>query len=130
MEEQVVRKIKFSGDKEIIKFARDRLHIANLVVPFLEYQTIRLRQLLSRIQPTDYESKQAEPIHPLLIAGILSLNKNSQMMIMETKSFRKDANEQQEKLQALLATFCDFIKRVNAEEFEQVFGETEEEMKS
>ena len=49
MEEQIIRKIKFSGDKDVINFAREKLPSVDIAAPFLEHQTIRLKQALSKI---------------------------------------------------------------------------------
>ena len=71
MIDHVVRKIKFTGDKALIKLARDELKIEDVVTPFLEFQSTRLRQVLSKIRPLDDEHQYSEPIHPLRIAGLL-----------------------------------------------------------
>jgi hypothetical protein len=42
LNEQVIRKIQFSGDKKLIVFARDELKIEDVVSPFLEFQQTRL----------------------------------------------------------------------------------------
>ena len=65
-----------------------------------------------------------EPTHPLIIAGIFK--PTTQLMDQELKSFHRDTAEQHEKLKSLLRAFCDFIKRVNAEDFEVINGMKEE----
>ena len=42
LEDQVVKKVRFTGSKELIQFATRKLQMTDLIDPFLDYQTIRL----------------------------------------------------------------------------------------
>ena len=54
----------------------------DIVDPFLDFQSMRLQALLSKIQPCDYETLNGSRVHPLRIAGILStkLSNNSSVL--------------------------------------------------
>ena len=72
LEDSLVKKVRFTGSKELILFAQSELKIVDIVDPFLEFQAMRLQALLSKIQPCDYEALNGQRVHPLRIAGILS----------------------------------------------------------
>ena len=49
VEEWVKKKIMFTGDKEMIRFARKYLQIGDLVGIYLQYQMIKLKKVISKI---------------------------------------------------------------------------------
>ena len=102
----------------------DKLHLKDMVDPFLDYQATKLQALLSKIQPCDYETLNGTRVQPLRIAGILKgapatsagsasnpSPQNQQSTNYEVANFYKEMQKQQEMLEALMKAFDDFIKR-------------------
>ena len=49
LEDSIVKKIRFSGSKELITFAHSQLKMPDLVHPFLDFYSMRLQALLTKI---------------------------------------------------------------------------------
>ena len=69
MNDQVIRRIQYTGEKRLIQFARTELKIEDVVTPFLQFQQTRLHQMLVKVQPIDQE---AAKLNPIRTAGIVS----------------------------------------------------------
>jgi len=96
LQENVFRKIKFTGEVSLIKFAREELNLDDTVTPYLEHQRIKLKKVLMKLLPLDFNDSK---VHPMRVAGILSKRPNSVLAQHEVESFKRDMVKQHDRLE-------------------------------